>query len=98
MLGISKNFFLTLSFVMCWSFISAIMMHNMRQMLRCRNTSSFFGRDVRSAQLSHSHSNRLMGIARKIGYLLQFLTLASVQNLARAPIDEFSAARRASMA
>ena len=60
MLGISNNFLLTVAFVMCWSFTSAILMPNMRRMLRCRNSSRFFRRDVRSAQLSRPHSNILM--------------------------------------
>ena len=72
-------------------------MPSMRRMLQCRNMSIVFRRDVRSAQLSHTHSNRFMGMARNMRYLLQFLILASVQNLARAPIDTFTAARRASM-
>ena len=96
-LGILKNFFFTVLFVMCWSFTSAILMPNIIWMLRFSNTSSFFRRDVRSPQLSHTHSNRFMGMARKIRYLLLLLTLASVQNLARAPIDAFPADRRTSM-
>ena len=97
MLGISKYFHLNVSFVMCWSFTSVILMPTMRRMLQCRNTSIFFRRDVRSAHISHTHSNRLIGMAIKISYLLRLSSLASVQNLARAPIDAFPAARRASM-
>ena len=44
MLVISEIFFLTVSFIMCLSFISAIPMPNMRRMLHCRNTSTFLGR------------------------------------------------------
>ena len=72
-------------------------MPNMRRMLGCRNTSSFFRRDVWSAQISYPHINRLIGMASKIRYLLLLLTLASVQNLERAPVDAFSDARCASM-
>ena len=93
-LGISNNFFLAISFVMCWYFNSYILMPNMRQMLRLRYTSSFFRKDVRITQISHSHSKILIGMARKMRYLLQFSTLASVQNLARSPIDAFPADRR----
>ena len=46
MLCILNNFFLTISFVMCCSFISSIMMHSMCRMLRYRNASSLFGRGV----------------------------------------------------
>ena len=49
----------------------------------------FFSRDVRSAQISHPHSNRLIVMARKMRYLLLFLTLDFVQNLARSLIDAF---------
>ena len=73
------------------------MITNMPRMLQCKNTSSFFRKNVRSAQLSHPHSHILMGMARKIRYLLRLLILASVQNLARDPIDAFPAARRALM-
>ena len=97
MLSISKYFLLTVSFVMRQSFTQVILMHSMRRMLWCRNTSSFSMRDFRSAQLLHPHSSRLIGMAREIRYLLWLLTLASVKNLARAPIDEFPAARRVSI-
>ena len=96
-LGISNSFFLTVSFVMCWYFTSFILVPNMCQMLRCRNTLIFFRRDLHISHLSHTHSNRLMGMARKIRYLLLLSTLSSVKNLARAPIDEFPYSRRASM-
>ena len=43
MWGISKNFFPTVSFVMCWYFTSAILMPNIHRILWCRNTSSFLG-------------------------------------------------------
>ena len=89
MLGISKNSFLTVSFLMCWSFTSAIMMPYICQMLRCRNTSSYFRIDVRNAPLSHPHSNIFMVMARKKRYFLQLSTLESVHNLARSPIDAF---------
>ena len=52
MLGILKNFLLTVSFVMCWSYTVAILMPNMRRMLWCRNTSIFFKRVVRLLRLS----------------------------------------------
>ena len=97
MLVKSNNLFLTVSFVMCWYFTLDILMHNMRQMLQCRNISRLFRRDIRSAESSHPHSNRLTGMARKIRYLLRLTTLVSVQNVARAPIDEFPASRRVSM-
>ena len=97
MIGISNNFFLIVSFVMCWSFASTILMPNMRRILRCGNTSSCFWSDVRSTHISHPLSNILMGTARKMRYLLQFLTLASVNNLERSPIDAFTAVRRPSM-
>ena len=97
MLGISNNVFLPVSFMMCWSFTSSILMPNMRRMLCCRNTSSFFRSDVQSDHLSHPHSNILMGMARNMRYLLWLLTLASVQNLVRAPIDAFPDARHVPM-
>ena len=97
MLGISKNFLLTVSFVMCWSFTSVIIIPDMRRMLRCRNISRFFSRDVQSSQISHPHSKRLMGMVIKISYLLKLSTLTSIQTLARAPIDEFPADMRVSM-
>ena len=93
MLGILKNFLLTVLFVMCWSFTSAILMPNMRRMLQCSNTSSFFIRDAWISQFSHYYSNIFMGMARRLIYLLQFLTLGYVHNLARAPIDAFPDAR-----
>ena len=43
MLGISNNFFLAVSFLMCRSFTSAILMPNICRMLQCRNTSNFLG-------------------------------------------------------
>ena len=46
-----------------------------------------------SAQISHPHSNRLLGMVINMRYLLQFLTLASVHNLLRAPFDAFPDAR-----
>ena len=97
MLGISKNFLLTVSFVMCWYLTSAILVPNMCRMLRCRNNLSFFRRDARSAHLSHPHSNILMEMSRKMRYLLQLSMLVSVHNLARDPIDAFYGARRALM-
>ena len=96
-LGISKNFFLTVSFVMCWYLASAILMPNRRWMLRCSNTSSVFWRYVRSAHISYPHSNRLMGMARNMRYLLRFLTLSYVHNLVRDHIYEFPDARCASI-
>ena len=87
MLVISKKSFLTVSFVICWYFTSSILMPNMRRILQFSNTSSFFRRDVWIAQISYPHSNILMGIARKIRYLLQLSALASVYNLAKDPID-----------
>ena len=95
MLGISTHFLLTVSFVMCLYFTSDMLMPDMCQMLLCRHTSIFFRRDVRSNQLSHPHSNRLAGMARKTRYLLRLSTLASAQNLERAPIDAFPDSRRA---
>ena len=95
-LGISNSFFLIVLFVMCWSFTSVILTRNMRCILRCKNTSILFSRDIQSVQLSHTHSNILMGMARKIRYLLQLLTLDSIQNCERDPIDAFPSARRAS--
>ena len=97
MLILLNNFLLTISFVIRCSFNSAILMPSMRQMLQCRNTSSLFLRDVWSAYLSHPHGNELIGIVRKMRYSLQLLTLASVQKLARAPIDAFLASRCVSM-
>ena len=97
MLSLSKKSLLTVSFVMRWSFNSVMMMPSMSQMLRCRNTSRFFRRNVWSAQISHTHSSRLMVMARKIRYLLRLSTLASVQNLARASIYAFPADRSAPM-
>ena len=52
---------------------------------------------MRSSQLSHPYGNTFMGMARKIRYLLQLLTLASEQILVRDTIDAFTSARRASM-
>ena len=95
-LGISNNFFLIVSFVVCWSFTSVVLTRNMRRILRFKNTSILFSRDIQSAQLSHTHSNRLMGMARNIRYLLQLLTLESIQNCERDPIDVFPSDRRAS--
>ena len=40
-LGISKNFFLTVSFAICCYFTSVIFMTSMHRMLQCRNTSIF---------------------------------------------------------
>ena len=97
MLVISKNLFLTVSFVMCCSFNSSILMTSMLRMLQCRKTSSFFMRDVQSAQLSHPHSSKLMGMARKMRYLLQLSTLSSIHNLAMDPIDVLTDARRVSI-
>ena len=97
MLGISNSFRLTVSFVMCWSFTSVIIIPDMRRMLRCRNISRFFSRNVQSSQILHPHSNRLMGMVIKISYLLQLSTLASIQTLARDPFDEFPADMRVSM-
>ena len=57
----------------------------------------FLRRDVRSAKISHLHRSRLVGMARKMRYLLRLSILASDQNLERAHIDEFPTARRASM-
>ena len=91
MLVISKNFLLTVSFVMCWSFTSVILIPNTRRMLRYKNISSFFNRDVRSSQISYPYINILMGIAKKIRYLLLLLALAYVHNLSRAAIDAFPA-------
>ena len=93
MLGILKNFFLTVSFVMYWYFTSSILMPYMRQVLWCRNNSSFFRRDVHSAQLSHPHSNLLMGMTKNMRYSLRLLTPTSVHNLAMSPLYEFSSAR-----
>ena len=86
-LGILKNF------VMCWCLISAILMPNMCEMLRCCNNTFFKRSDVQNAQLSHPHINLLMGMARKTRYLLRLSKLASVKNLARSPIDDFTSAR-----
>ena len=97
MLGISKNFLLTFSFVVHCSLTSDLLMSNMRQILGCRNTSSLFRRDIQSSQLSHPHSNKLIGMARKMSYLLQFSMLASVYNLARDCIDTFPNAGHASI-
>ena len=96
-LGISNSFFLIVLFVMCWFFTSVILTRNMRCILRCKNTSILFSRDIQSVQLSHTHSNILIGMARKMCYLLRLSMLASVQNLARAPIDIFPADRCESM-
>ena len=97
MLVISKGFLFTVSFVMCWSPTSSVLMPNIRRMLRCENNSSFFSRDVRSAQLSHPHGSILMGMATKIKYLLLLWIIASVQILARAPVASFLLARGASV-
>ena len=58
---------------------------------------NFFRRDVRSAHLSHTHRSKLIGAEIKTGHLMQILMLAYVQNLVRALIDEFNAARYTSM-
>ena len=50
-----------------------------------------------SARISHPHSNTLVGMEIKMRYLMQLLMLASVQNLAGVPIDNFPAARHVSM-
>ena len=63
-------------------------MPSMSWMLRCTKNSIISRKDVRSAHLSHPCRIKLMGVERKIRHLLQFSTLASVQNLARAPIDD----------
>ena len=52
----------------------------------------FFRRDVWSAQIWHTHTSRLIGMAIKIRYMIWLSTLASVQNLARSHIDAFPAA------
>ena len=52
---------------------------------------------MRSAQISHFHSNILMGMVRKMRYMMKLSTLASVHNLARYPIDEFPDAIHVSM-
>ena len=52
---------------------------------------------MKSSQLSHPHRSKLMGMARKISYLLQLPTLASLQILTKDPIDAFPAARCALM-
>ena len=96
-LGISNNLFLIVSFVTRYYLISAILMPSMRRMLRFSKTSSFKRRDVQSTQVSYPHRSKLMGMARKMRYLLIFLTLVSVHNLAGAPIDVFTADRRALM-
>ena len=43
MLGISNNFFLTFSFVMCCYFTSSILMPGICLLLQCRNTSNVLG-------------------------------------------------------
>ena len=97
MLDLSKKIFLTASFTMSCSFTSVMLMPIMCHMLRCTNTSIFFRRDVRSAHLSHTHRSKLIGAEIKTGHLMQMLMLAYVQNLVRALIDEFNAARYTSM-
>ena len=52
---------------------------------------------MRSSHISHPHTSKLIGMVRKMRYLLQFLTLAFVHNLERYPIDATSAARHASV-
>ena len=87
MLGISKNLFLTVSFVINCNSTSSIFMPSMRQILRCRKTSILKRRDEQIDQLSHPHRSKFMGMASKMRYLLRLLTLASVHILVRAPID-----------
>ena len=71
-------------------------MPGMRWMMRCRNNPIFHeGCPKRPAFTTHS--SRLIGMARNISYFMCFSTLAYVQNLERAPIDAFNAARRESI-
>ena len=44
---------------------------------------------MRSAQVSHTHRSRLVGMARNMRYLMRLLTLESGNNLWRDPIDAF---------
>ena len=89
MLGISKNLFLDVSFVMRCYLTLSILIPSMRHMLRCSNTSSFSRKGLWSTHISHPHSSRLMVMARKMIYFLLLSALLYFHNLARAPIDTF---------
>ena len=64
MFVISKNIFLTVSFVMPCSLTSFILMSIMRWIPRCRNNTSLLRRDMQSAHISYTHKSSLVGMAR----------------------------------
>ena len=86
MLVIMKILFLTVSFVMCYSFTTNILMPIMRHILWCRKTSTLFRRDTQRSHILHIHRNSRVGMASKLGRFMRVSTLVYDKNLCREPI------------
>ena len=87
-IGIPKNIWWIISFVILSSFTCFIVTQSILLMLQCRKTSSLFRSETRRDYLSHTHRRRFMGMARKIKYFMQRSTDVSLQKWFNAPIDE----------
>ena len=87
-LGISKNLWWIVSFVIIPFFTYVIVTPRIILMLQCSKTSSLFRIETCRDQLSHPHSIRFMGMARKIKYFLRRSTYVSFQQWLNSPINE----------
>jgi hypothetical protein len=72
-------------------------MRRIRQMFRCRKTSSLLKRAFLIDQVSHPHRSKFMGIAQKSKYLLQMSRWGESQTFLSTPMDWVAAVTRFSI-